>query len=1668
MNVKLRIVVSLLMTTLLNSGLHAQEILPNTWVPNGPVHATMRQGDIMYVGGEFSQVAIPMANGVVINTSTGLPRINDEKFTGIVNHAVSDGQGGYFLTGNFAPVSGSGYKFVQHLLADGTFSDIFNPIIPGTSQIRVLAATNDRVIIRTRYSTSNNNPIVNALYCVGYDGTIYWTRNANGKILDGIISDNDTFYMIGNFTRVEGQSRTRAAAFDVYTGELLPWNTGSLISAILDPLQTQLKTVSMGIAGNELFIRWRVSNNEQPQATSMVVSVDLLNGIPTGWTLPLSFATSSAPMAVHNGRVYLGTSTDQGLLILDAATKQTFPNPAGIVVSSPGTSGNRISAIAAVGNTIYLAGGNKVDENGNALPDVVAFNETTLERENFNGTMMRNYAYPGTNNTSNPYSIRTLASGPNSLFIGGYFPGFSAEPRKGIYAYNVVSGDLLPFSIDYNEIEVGITKLFATPSHLYVSGFFESINGQPRIAGLACFNLADGSLNEWNPDIGINWGSLYGNGDRVYIYGGFNSVDGNDRAGVAAFDAATGLLLPWNPTVPLIATALTANETGVFVAGRTTDNINNAIFFFDRETGSSLFPSIEFTGGNGANAVRTMASNADRLYVGGDFTTLIAGAEQFIRTSFAAIDLNTGLVNDMNLQFPVSQWWQSSPAITAMDISDGSIYLGGNFHTINGLPRHSVAAISTATGEVTDWKFKSFQVYAQFALLYDRTINSIQVYNDGVFISGGFDSINDVYNVHNHLKVSPDESNVVTGTVFFDNNQNGVQEAGESGVPNLLMELQPGNIFYPTDANGHYTVYTGIGNYTIRPVHPTYAITVNPGERQLSFSDDLQLSEDNDFAVSVIPNITDMGITVTTDQTLRPGFYFNYVVSYTNHGTVASSGSIEVTYDSRLLYQHSSVTPTAQTSNMLTYAFTDVQPGESQSILINMRVPVPTLEGSLFGEELSINVVIVAQQNDDDPDNNSASLMQEVVGSVDPNDKLVTPQGYGPNGYVNVDTDHLEYTIRFQNVGNAPATFVTLEDVLDPNLNISTFTVVSASHAYTYEIVNRTLNVLFNNINLPDSVSDEPGSHGYFTFTIGLNDNLPAGTQIQNQASIVFDYNLPIITNTVVNTLRNPPYETTIFLPDSVGFRNAEIVMPVFVNDWTDLLGAQFSVAWDNTVATFVGVESFGLPGIDLNAFNLTNVNDGYFSVAWSDPSITPQSLADSTALFHIRFRLTGDYGATTPVAITHAPVTIEAIAADYQTVEVLRIDGEISISQTITIQGAIQYANAEAVQNVTVQLEGTSQAETATNSEGQFLFLYSPGDDEQSVTLRPVKEQDPNLLNGIDVQDVASIRRHILRTELFTTAHQVIAADVSNNNTVSIQDAILLQALILGVETDLPNGRQWTFVDAEHTFESALSPFPYPQNIEIELEDLTQEDRFNFTAIKLGDVTLDRDNTQAGRTKGQEVVLEVSEPIKQEDGLYEVAVSSLGFVDIAAYQFTISWDYNKLQLVNVINEEIEGVYGEHKINEGLLTTIWDEKNGVSISLADHAQLFKLRFRPLTEAGPGNVSITDQLTAMRMFDDKLNRVDFTVRQAISESKASGHFYPNPFDDMINISFTLQEAQVVKIEILNDLGQKVGELENTYPKGWNEVKIDGTNFRKGLYLFSKNVGGKREITKLIKK
>ncbi|MGZ3882782.1 MAG: T9SS type A sorting domain-containing protein, partial [Bacteroidia bacterium] len=129
--------------------------------------------------------------------------------------------------------------------------------------------------------------------------------------------------------------------------------------------------------------------------------------------------------------------------------------------------------------------------------------------------------------------------------------------------------------------------------------------------------------------------------------------------------------------------------------------------------------------------------------------------------------------------------------------------------------------------------------------------------------------------------------------------------------------------------------------------------------------------------------------------------------------------------------------------------------------------------------------------------------------------------GMSANGNILPGTTDLTYTIRFQNLGTAPAVNVLIKDTIDPNLNISSIQVLASSYPVQMQVNTSTREVdfSFNTIFLPDASANEPGSHGFVRYKINLNPSLPLNTSIKNRGQIFFDYNSAVATNQTINTI---------------------------------------------------------------------------------------------------------------------------------------------------------------------------------------------------------------------------------------------------------------------------------------------------------------------------------------------------------------------------------------------------------------------------------------------------------------------------------------------------------------------------------------------------------------------
>nr|WP_321235198.1 T9SS type A sorting domain-containing protein [uncultured Psychroserpens sp.] len=245
----------------------------------------------------------------------------------------------------------------------------------------------------------------------------------------------------------------------------------------------------------------------------------------------------------------------------------------------------------------------------------------------------------------------------------------------------------------------------------------------------------------------------------------------------------------------------------------------------------------------------------------------------------------------------------------------------------------------------------------------------------------------------------------------------------------------------------------------------------------------------------------------------RPGFTVEHELVYKNNGlNTVTSGTIVYIKDQNMVMNDAvgdGSDVITITSEGISVDFLNLEPAESRSVLITLTCPVETP----LGEVINSSVDYITDTNDVNPNNHNPTLYQTVVGSWDPNDK---GESHGREIIIDEFTndDYLYYTIRFQNLGTADAINISIEDVLDSQLDPSTFQNLRLSHSGSVLRTGTNLTWTFNNINLPAEQDDSEASHGYVHFKIKPKSDYAVDDIIPNTASIFFDFNAPIITNT--------------------------------------------------------------------------------------------------------------------------------------------------------------------------------------------------------------------------------------------------------------------------------------------------------------------------------------------------------------------------------------------------------------------------------------------------------------------------------------------------------------------------------------------------------------------------
>lgn len=424
---------------------------------------------------------------------------------------------------------------------------------------------------------------------------------------------------------------------------------------------------------------------------------------------------------------------------------------------------------------------------------------------------------------------------------------------------------------------------------------------------------------------------------------------------------------------------------------------------------------------------------------------------------------------------------------------------------------------------------------------------------------------------------------------FLDSNANGVQDNGETnfGLGQFTYQVNTAAPHHITAPTGLYNLYvtdpTNVYNfsYTVDPAYSSMYALSTPSYSNVSVIIGGGMVTYN-FPITIVQNYNDLAVTILPISAPRAGTTYKNKIIYANLGNQPiASGTVTFNNGTPTTITAISQTGTTPITNGFTYDFTNLQPFEVRSIMVTLSVPpLPT---TTIGQLLTNTASITLVTDDIIPANNTSSSIEPIIAAYDPNDKI---ESHGEKILYSsfAASDYLYYTIRFENTGTVNAVNVSITDMLDSRLDESSIQMVSSSHAYTLDRVEHGLTWNFNNIQLPVSVANTDTGKGYVTFKVRLKPGFAVGDIIPNTASIYFDSNPAIVTNTF-----NTEFVALLGTP---AFTDHNILL--YPNPATNLLHIQLQ----NTVEHLKAVRIYDVLGKTIADWSTLNTDSMNIDVA--------------------------------------------------------------------------------------------------------------------------------------------------------------------------------------------------------------------------------------------------------------------------------------------------------------------------------------------------------------------------------------------------------------------------------------------------------------------------------------
>jgi hypothetical protein len=721
-----------------------------------------------YIGGNFTSIGPRIGKGARMTATDASPALGWPDVAGgtpsQINATAPDGDGGWYIGGNFTTVGGVARTRLAHILPNGILDPNFNVAADNPVWAMAVDQAAGLLYVGGQFTTLGGASRARLGRISTIAGLVdIWNPGvANGQVnaigLSGT-GENAIVYVAGSYSgtgiTIGGAVRQRLAAIPANNTTATSWNP--CVTATVSALAVTDGDVYVGGSFSAV-------NGTNPSATNCGIGTTVRQRIArfplgsstvdTGWN-PCASGTVNS-LTVSGTDVYLG-----GAFTTVNGSRATAPCSGGTArgrLAKFSTSSDTaaagwnpcaqaaVTALSVAGDYLYAGGSFNAAGGSSAGSCSPTTSRGRMARFATSDGTLTSWD-PNLSNSVSGLAIQTV-NGVTSIYAGGTFVTGGPGARRTNLARLTPTGQLDPTWIPVSGgAVINALAVDNTNNRLFIAGNLIDLNGEVDETAYALSTTGDGTTNEvWDPQVQAVFtpsdsgqaviDMVYHDG-YVYLVGDFGQVGtkvGDQIARVSADTAAVDEA--WDPPGKPVGGANASNPCGGVSApswnGLNSIAVHDGYIYYGGTIGINDAPNsacgirrvarasiatgeLDSTwnpplGGptNGTSSagvsqrVYSFAFDDDYVYVGGEFTQQPNGSTAMTQPRLARVALAGNATGALDPD------WAPRPngTISAMRVAGGHLYAGGGFTQLAGAPTPTLftglARISTTTPPTYD------------------------------------------------------------------------------------------------------------------------------------------------------------------------------------------------------------------------------------------------------------------------------------------------------------------------------------------------------------------------------------------------------------------------------------------------------------------------------------------------------------------------------------------------------------------------------------------------------------------------------------------------------------------------------------------------------------------------------------------------------------------------------------------------------------------------------------------------------------------------------------------------------------------------------------------------------------------------------------------------------